>query len=229
MRRTRHLRPPPQDAEHSPHCPQSPHMPSTHCAVPQGCVWQGTISLLTCTEHFLPLPSGETLMWRSRVFCPPPQLHVQALQSDQSSHSQSMPCSHLTVCLHAARHSLVSMMLCEHGFPQWLFGCWTPRWRMQSPVQSASLQSLHGATLQSTGAQLSQGSLLHSLYLTSLPSHAACLLTTQGLSPPSTSSAAVSFLHGFSAAALAGARARISRRPRGRSSMGAPPQWAPSA
>mmetsp|Transcript_138760 Transcript_138760/g.386961 ORF Transcript_138760/g.386961 Transcript_138760/m.386961 type:complete len:396 (+) Transcript_138760:768-1955(+) len=175
--RTRHLMPPPQVAEHSPHSSQSCHVPSMQSTSSHDCVLQGTISLLTCTGHNLPAPLGATLMCRSRVIWPPPQRHVHPLHSVQSAHSQSVP-SGGGVVLQCAGHLLVSMRLTLQGFPHSLFGWKTPRSRMQSPVQSLSLQLLHSLTSQSTGVHVVQGLSLHSVYLTSFPSQAACVPTT---------------------------------------------------
>mmetsp|Transcript_138566 Transcript_138566/g.430947 ORF Transcript_138566/g.430947 Transcript_138566/m.430947 type:complete len:278 (+) Transcript_138566:847-1680(+) len=176
----RHWRPPPQAAEQAPQTDQSPQLPSMQTWAPQGCVLQGTISLFTSAGHFLPSPFGATLIWRSRVFWPPPQLQVQALHCVQSSHWQSVPFGQTTFGLQFVMHRLVSMRLTLQGKPHSLLGCAMPRWRTQRPVQSPSLHPLQSDTSQSSGVQLLwlQGACLHGAYRISFPSHAACLLMT---------------------------------------------------
>mmetsp|Transcript_17130 Transcript_17130/g.37757 ORF Transcript_17130/g.37757 Transcript_17130/m.37757 type:complete len:379 (-) Transcript_17130:470-1606(-) len=89
MDRTRTALPPPQEALHKLHSPQSAHSqsryPSTHGLVPHAATARAA-----CASHKCPPPDGETLISLLRCFCPPPHVALHPDHGFHAPHTQSL-------------------------------------------------------------------------------------------------------------------------------------------
>lgn len=146
--RERHVTPPPHFAEHPSQLPQLPHLPST--AVQPGVqdwVLQPEICVLSDSSQRSPNPRGAILMRRSRVFWPPLQLHVQPLQSVQSSQTQSW-----SLGQSVRGHDLVSFNSPVHGNPPFMASRVITRLLVDDPPHSHTSHAPQAESWHGTGA-----------------------------------------------------------------------------